>query len=133
VAGTALENQVCHLIGRLSRSLEGAAVLMKLSQHLMADVEAGRKTSTIRSGVRTEYKLGTAVFMAGKTQLKVFVWRLSIARFEKLTEAHARRENYNTVEELHSALLGFYPDLTLDSLLTVVDFQLHPPKDAAVH
>lgn len=107
-------------------------MLIKLAAPLMAAVAAGKKKSTIRSGVRTEYHLGWSALVAGPVQMKIYVWRLSIARLEKLHAGHTEREGYETSSQLKAALLTFYPDLVPESLLTIVDFELDAPKDMAL-
>ncbi len=103
---------------------------MKLAPRFMEKVARGKKKSTIRSGGRADYRRGWAAFVAGDTQQKVYVWRLSIARLEKLNARHAEAEGYETSHQLKAALMGFYPDLLPESLMTIVDFELEAPADA---
>lgn len=90
----------------------------------MTPIREHKKTATLRKGIR-DYTLGSAVIISAadsSDSIPIWIVKLELVSLNKLTDVHAKNENYNTVEELKNALLLTYPDLTGEDILTLVGF-----------
>lgn len=82
----------------------------------------GTKIQTIRFG-RREYKLGPAVLVADSKQIPVNITNVDFISSDRLDVYDAKADGFNTLNELKSALLLHYPEITDQSLITVVSFE----------
>jgi hypothetical protein len=97
---------------------------LKLADHLFHTIDSGWKTATIRSGKR-DILPGPLRFEATDGTVPsrdVTVRRVSYAFVRDLTDGDIFQDGASTRESLISGLKHFYPDLTNDSLVTIVAF-----------
>jgi len=93
----------------------------------------GLKTATTRMGVRN-YAIGYGVI---HTPDNPKVSKLVIDNFreititsvthktaDNLTDEDARKEGYTNRHVLYEVLMSFYPDLTPDSIITIVEYRI---------
>jgi hypothetical protein len=94
-----------------------------IAREFLPSVREGRKTSTIRKGIR-QLDLGPAVLTSGGESATVRITRVSHTSLALLTEDDAKRDGFKTLAELNAALKRFYP--TIDSLapVTIISFRV---------
>jgi uncharacterized protein YqfB (UPF0267 family) len=85
-------------------------------------VKDGTKTQTIRYG-RRDYPLGDAVFEGEYMPTNIEITELVYKKFKNLTFEDAELDGFNTLEELQTVLLDFYPDTGPDTDITLVKFK----------
>lgn len=87
-------------------------------------IDEGKKTTTVRRGIR-EYEPGLYnMYNPAKTVCGfIFINGTKVIKFGELTEDIAKTDGFNSLEELKSELLNFYPALTDDSPVTIVYIQ----------
>ena len=99
--------------------------VIKFAPDLFDLIMKGRKTRTIREGIRA-YTLGDAIFETADESEREegFICGLRTVKFKDLTDEDAIYSVYDTVDNLKDRLLDIYPDLKDFSDVTVVDFKL---------
>jgi hypothetical protein len=96
-------------------------IVIPLSSEFVPLVSSGRKTSTIRSGVR-KYPLGPAVMQSKDKEIPIRVERVRHLRFCELAEEDALRDGLLSLDALRSTLRDFYPSMMAEDMVTVVEF-----------
>lgn len=86
-------------------------------------VDRGVKVQTTRKG-RRDYETGPATLVGENAARSITITKVDHCPFEDLTEEDAVKDGFANLNELFSALLEFYPDLTAQSEVTVVHFDL---------
>jgi hypothetical protein len=99
-----------------------------LSGEFLAAVLKGRKVSTVRRG-RRFYPLGEGTLRIGDRDVAVTVTRIRHCCVHDLTEEDARRDGFASVSELRTTLERFYPDLSADEEMTLVEFEYKDADD----
>ena len=99
-----------------------------ISADLYGAVAAGEKEITIRRGER-DYQLGSAVMNVPSGGEQYPPLAIDFVGAEITTLRHVRlvdlaADGYESLEHALNDLHGYYPDLTLDSVVTVVRFKL---------
>ena len=115
--------------------MNGAIVYKKgdslpISSQLMPLVIAGHKTTTIRKGIR-KVRTNTVLMLRSENREEVPIIVTGVRNLEArdLTRSDALRDGYSTVEELVGELRQIYPDLTAETPLTIISFNLlHPDR-----
>lgn len=92
-----------------------------LAREFLTLVRLGRKTSTIRRGIRNP-GLGPAVLTSGIDKVPVVITGVRHIKFNSLTEADARSDGFDSLSELDAVLRRFYPGMTETDPVTVVYF-----------
>jgi hypothetical protein len=98
------------------------AIAIPLASDLIPLVLSGRKTSTVRLGIR-DYPLGPARIVSGSVDIPIEITEIEFMKLRDLGESVARTEGYATLEEFFSTLKIFYPGADSDRDVTVVRFR----------
>jgi len=96
---------------------------LRMHPALLAAVLRGEKRSTIRTGQR-HFEVGPLVLQSGSESALVRVTAVQHKSFRELTEEDAKKEGYNSLEELRHELRLLYPSIRQNSPLTLVEFEL---------
>jgi|SRR5580658_705642 hypothetical protein len=94
-----------------------------IAKEFLGLVRAGKKTSTIRRGIRT-WAIGPVILTSGDEQVVVKVTRVSHKMFGSLTEEDARRDGFDSLCDLGSALKRFYPTINSEIPVTILSFKV---------
>ena len=90
----------------------------------VADIQAGRKTITIRDGSEADWQPGQRLSLFTNPEHQPFgtieVISVKAVAFDELDDEHARQENM-TLPELKEVIRAIYPDLPQ---LYVIEFKL---------
>ncbi len=85
----------------------------------------GEKTTTVRRGIKS-YPVGKLVELT--VNYKPFtiakVKKVVVKRVKELTDEDAKRDGFNSREELISALKRIYGDIAEEEFVTIVHFEL---------
>lgn len=87
-------------------------------------IRDGRKTTTVRSGVRN-YNIGECLALDPE-QVKGFVINiktLQVSTYGELNEEIAKTDGFESLSELKYELRTFYPELVNSSYVTIVSFE----------
>lgn len=97
---------------------------LKLADDLFPALDAGVKRGTVRAG-RREIELGFLRLesVSGEKRRDVEVARVSFVRARNMSQADADMDGVKSPHELFDVLTRFYPELTGDSVLTVIEFE----------
>ncbi|WP_410052518.1 ASCH domain-containing protein [Bradyrhizobium sp. SZCCHNS3053] len=98
------------------------SVEIRLAADLVPLVLSGRKTSTIRSGVR-RYRPGAARIVSGSVDIPIEITDVQFTQLRQLDSRIANSEGYGSIDELLMAVRRFYPELKLHDEVTVVRFR----------
>jgi len=104
---------------------------LRLRPDLLEAVRCGNKTSTIRAG-RKNIEEGLLVLESAQTLLLVRITGVTYKRFRSLTNEEAKKDGYNSIDELKKELRSIYPALGDNSFLTLVEFE-HVNGDGISH
>jgi ASC-1-like (ASCH) protein len=94
-----------------------------VSQEYHSLVLSGRKRSTVRLGHR-QLRTGPARLSFGSDSVPITITDVVQCQGTDLTEEHARRDGFSSVQELWGALRRFYPDIAPGDAVTVISFDL---------
>lgn len=98
---------------------------MKLASHLMAHVCLGTKEMTIRKGVRKITVGEELTFVNAEdpedTQV-VFVIGAELRQLRMVPDSVAQEDGFEHMPHLYEGLKQFYPDITLEDIVTIVRF-----------
>lgn len=102
--------------------------LLLLNEEFMPLVESGAKTSTIRRGHRA-YRVGQEL-MIGQKYAGYFVYVTDVEHLTHgdLTGAHAERDGFEDLGELHRALFEIYGELPDDAPMTLIGFEMQSAR-----
>lgn len=89
-------------------------------------IRDGRKTTTVRSGVRVrDYAIGECLALDPE-QVKGFVINiktLQVSTYGELNEEIAKTDGFESLSKLKYELRTFYPELVNSSYVTIVSFE----------
>jgi len=98
---------------------------LKIADHLFPLIQSGVKSQTIREGARV-ITVGEPVEFTdpnGKAlDHQRMVTGARITSLKYVTESEARLDGFQDCENLYQGLKQFYPDITPDSVVTVIRF-----------
>jgi hypothetical protein len=95
--------------------------VIPISSEFVPPILAGTKVSTIRSGVR-EYPVGPAIMQSRVGQIPIHITAIVHKKLGELQEDDARRDGFSSLASLKSSLHRFYPSLSNEDLVTVIEF-----------
>jgi hypothetical protein len=95
-----------------------------LAEELIADTESGEKFQTVREGHR-DYKPGKVVFACPEVAWATTktITKVKHTTPRKCSVPDYKDEGWNSREHMVEDLKRFYPDLTMDSPITVIVFE----------
>jgi hypothetical protein len=93
-----------------------------LAADLVPLVLSGKKTSTVRVGSRN-YPLGPARIVSGNMHIPIEITEIEFTKVGHLDERVAKSEGYDSLDELLSILMRFYPGTGTDRDVTVIRFR----------
>ena len=103
---------------------------IKFAPDLFKMVKSGRKTTTIRKGLR-KYTLGPVMFVTDPPDkrgmvktAKGFITKVELKQFKHLKTDEAQQAGYECLRYLGMRLRDIYPDIDLESEVTKVEFML---------
>jgi hypothetical protein len=94
-----------------------------LANELVPLVLSGKKTSTVRLGIR-KYQLGPARIVSGNQGIPIQITGLEFTKVGRLDERVAKSDGYDSLGELLRVLKRFYPSAQIDDDITVIRFRL---------
>ena len=99
-----------------------------LADDLFPDLINGKKNITIRNG-RREISTGDLRFttvsgneVCGQGECIVDVWKVQYKPLGAVTKQEARQDGAKDIEELVEDMKRFYPDITKETIVTVIHF-----------
>jgi len=92
---------------------------LRLHPDFLSALIEGRKTTTVRAGWR-DLSSGPAVVETGRQSIEVLVTGVRHCRYADLTLEDAKRDGFESLEQLRSALRRFYPNLSDGSAVSVI-------------
>lgn len=99
---------------------------LDLDENLFTLVERGRKTTTIRRGLRLA-KVGTPLILRTKSRsLPIVLHSIEIKEFGNLTDEDARRDGFSSKHGLQSALKECYHSILETDAVTILHFEIKP-------
>jgi len=101
---------------------------LRLHPEFLPALIEGRKTTTVRAGWR-DLPPGPGVVEAGRQSIEVLVTGVRHCRYADLTLEDARRDGFESLEQLRSALRRFYPKLSDSSAVSVIGLKLLPQRE----
>ncbi|RLG81626.1 MAG: ASCH domain-containing protein [Thermoprotei archaeon] len=107
-----------------------------LGRHLMVkgqyvkDILEGRKTATIRRGIVKPKYREVIIHGGGKPVAKVLIERVYHKRVLELTDDDARKDGFNSKEELVRELKKVYPGIEDNEWMTIIEFKLLQKLDS---
>jgi hypothetical protein len=93
-----------------------------LAADLIPLVLSGKKTSTIRLGIRN-YSVGPARIVSRDADIGIEITEVELTKVERLSVSTAISEGYNSLDELLMALKRFYPEAGINADVTIVHFR----------
>jgi hypothetical protein len=93
-----------------------------LAPDLIPLVLSGKKTSTVRLGIR-RYPLGPARIVSGNVNIPIEITEIEFMKLGELGDGVAKTEGYTTLGEFLSNLRRFYPGAEIDRDVTVIRFR----------
>lgn len=88
-------------------------------------VRAGSKSSTVRKGERDVRAYESLILTDGSNNdITVRVTDVKIKRLDELTETEARRDGFESIQDLIEGLKEFYPNITLQDPVTIIGFKI---------
>ncbi len=105
--------------------------VMRLDEKYFEQVRSGMKTTTIRTKVRRFPPRCRLVLRSVSTgaEIHAIVLGTRVCSFGEITALEARRDGFRSKKSLRQDLIGFYPDLTNETIMTVIEFQLVVARD----
>ncbi len=98
-------------------------MIISLAREFLPAVLGGRKTSTIRRGSR-RYSPGKAILRVENSDISVWIEHLRYCTVDELTEEDAKRDGFDSLDDLLYALRRFYPDLIAEETMSIIYFSL---------
>ena len=81
----------------------------------------GKKNTTVRLGIQI-YSLGLVELTDGSRSISRDIGRLVVTSLGRLSQQDAANDGFASTDELLQALRRFYPEITPESVITVVHF-----------
>lgn len=100
--------------------------IILMNEVRMAPIKSGQKIATLREGT-PQYELGPAVIINAQNEadkVNVVISRVEVVEFGKLTDKICQEEGYSSISEMRQTMLGIYPHLNDNSLVSHVVFSL---------
>ncbi len=98
---------------------------MKLASHLMPFVPLGIKQMTIRKGAR-QITVGDGLTFVNAEDpddtCEVFVVGAELRQLKMVPDSVAQEDGFEHMPDLYEGLKKFYPDITLEDIVTIVRF-----------
>lgn len=110
-------------IDRAAPPAEVRPTVIALSPDLIAEVQTGRETATIRKGHKN-YAIGPAVFDAKRAKIPIEITALQYKTFQELTAEDARLDGNVSKDELKASLKTYYPTMKNTDEVTIVHFRV---------
>jgi ASCH domain len=85
-------------------------------------VRAGKKRSTVRKGIR-KIESALADLVAGSDRVRVLVTDMDVKPYMALSTTDARRDGFETLADLQTALHRFYPNIAPSDPVTIIGFE----------
>ena len=106
------------------RYSDGSVLL--IDEKYLSQILSRIKTTTIRTKVRVfapNSKIELRSALTSKS-IRVAVKGTKVVLFKELTDEDARKDGFATKAILKKEMLSHYPDLTNESIVTVIDFEI---------
>jgi hypothetical protein len=100
-------------------------ISLSIAREFLPSVREGKKTSTIRKGIR-QLDPGPALLRCDGEFAAVRITSVSHTSFGSLTEDDAKRDGFKTLAELDAALKRFYPTIDSSAPVTIISFRVVP-------
>jgi hypothetical protein len=97
---------------------------LPISTKFYSLISGGKKITTIRPGKRN-YLLGPATMQAGKLTIPILITVTRHIQLHSITTEDAKNDGFNTLIDLKNELAHFYPNLTEDEWMTIVEFKVN--------
>jgi hypothetical protein len=100
--------------------------VIKLDASMMDSVRSKLKTATLRKGLRN-YITGAGALVNSSNHndiIFITITKIKTLKLSEITSDIVQEEGFSSIEELRADMLRFYPDLTAESELTYVQFEL---------
>ena len=94
---------------------------IKLRDEMFPEVLSGKKTATLRKGIRN-YHLGIAALYGKDNFAFIAITKITYTKLQHITDQDAQTEGYNSRKELVDVMKNIYPDITESSEVTQVHF-----------
>ena len=99
----------------------GEAPTLRMFPEFIEQVRKGKKTSTIRPGVKA-LNPGLLILSSDRDSTTVRIVEITVKKLSELTHDDARREGMRSVRVLRESLRSIYPKLRPNSTVTVIRF-----------
>lgn len=94
---------------------------IRIATEFVPAVRSGRKTTTIRSGLRN-IAVGPGFLICGSQSIPIEVTEVRHTILQQVTDADARADGFSSIAALHFALHRFYPTLGEADPITIITF-----------
>jgi len=95
--------------------------IIQIAPTFIEPILTGDKKTTIRLGARN-YRLGPATLHSESQDINVRITGIRVAALSSLTENDAISDGFLSLESLRHRLRDFYPDISDESVITIVEF-----------
>ena len=95
---------------------------LPLSPELVPLVLSGKKTTTVRLGVRN-YTRGQAKIVSRDVEIPIEITDVGLTKVNRLDDEIAKSEGCDSVSDLMKLLRRFYPKLDDDQDITIIRFR----------
>jgi hypothetical protein len=98
---------------------------LKIDPKLIPAVLNGKKRATIRKGRLDIQMLQKCWFVDSSNldnKIHIFIRDVKFIKLKDVSKSMLDKEGYETLEELFSVLASYYPDITLNTEVTYVEF-----------
>ncbi len=109
--------------GAVAAATSPAMVTLKFNPSSIDAIEAGTKTSTTRKGNRL-FLGGHAIASDGERTLNLDLVSVTPKKMSELTEAEAKSDGAESLDQFKTNLTTSYPAITGDDLVTVITFKV---------
>ncbi len=109
----------------LKRYGDGTMERINFDEEFVEPIVSGRKVTTVRRGIKS-YPVGRVVELTagGNTFALAKVKKVVVKRIKELSDEDARRDGFESRDELLSALKKIYGDVKENEFVTVVHFEV---------
>src|ERR1019366_8487854 len=106
-------------VNLLAFEVDLQTTIIQIAPTFIEPILHGNKKTTIRLGHRN-YRLGSAILHSESSDIDVRITGVRVATLSILTEDDAIRDGFDTLEALRHRLCDFYPDISDESVITIV-------------
>ena len=107
-------------VNLLAFEIDLQPTIIQIAPTFIEPILHGNKKTTIRLGSRN-YRLGPAILRSESGDLDVRITGLRVTTLSRLTEDDAVRDGFDNLEALRHRLCDFYPDISDESVITIVE------------